>query len=100
MPTKPKRVRRTAAEAAPEEAPVVEEPSVEAAPEETPAREPQTELPDRTPKLTAARALAGRRGNPLVQAFLHQENLEHRTRRFTRAEWTAKYETFLAAPRP
>lgn len=99
MPTKPKRVRRSAADADPEEAPVVEEPSSEAAPEETPARKPQTELPDRTPKLTAARALAGRRGNPLVQAFLHQESLEHRTCRLTRDEWSAAYKKFLAAPR-
>ena len=99
MPTKPKRVRATA-EATSEGAPVIEDSPAETAPEVALARAPQTKLPDRTPKLTAARALAGRRGNPLVQAFLHQDGLEHRTRRLTRAEWAAEYKTFLAAPRP
>lgn len=66
---------------------------------EAPARAPVTQLPDRTPKLTLERAFNTRMGDPLVQAFIAEQRAKGSVRRLTRAEWTAEYNAFLAAPR-
>lgn len=60
---------------------------------------PVTELPDRTPQITANRAFIARRKDALVQAFLAEERLTHETRKMSRVAWQAEFQRFLEAPR-
>ncbi len=59
-----------------------------------------TELPDRTPTVTAERAFQTAKHDPVVEAFLATERLRGDTRKLTRAEWKKQLEEFKAAPRP
>lgn len=81
-----------------------EEPA-EAAVSETPeapvanVRAPVTQLPDRTLLVTAERHFVARMSNPLVLAFLHEEQLRGGVRRISAADWDAAFQAFTTAPR-
>lgn len=82
---------------APEYEPPAVEETVPVEPKEPRAR--RTELPDRTPLMTAERMFRGRSREAVVKAFLAVERLRGRTRKLTRAEWDQEFTAFLKAKR-
>lgn len=51
-------------------------------------------------KYTATRYFAGRRrSNPIAEAFLRTEALNHKTRKLTAEEWEAEWSKFLTVKR-
>lgn len=66
---------------------------------DSPGRPEQTSLPDMTVQLTAERALAGAKRDPVVEAFLHTERSRRPVRKQPRAAWAAELDAFRKAPR-
>lgn len=62
------------------------------------AGKPVTKLPTREPVMAVRRAFQGRARDPVVMAFMRQEQLG-RTRKMTLSEWKAEFEKFKTAKR-
>lgn len=62
-------------------------------------RPEQTELPSNVPLLTAERAFAGAKRDPVVEAFLHLERAKRPVRKLAKADWSAELSAFRSAPR-